>query len=472
MRVPPDLPTQRTAGSELQAPSPLAAYEPPPFLAEISGASYRLRALATLSGSLTDSLSPEDAAALVEEKALSALGATSAVVITVGEFPPAAVQPGDTESTEEIRLNVVHAIGLPPDVRATLDKLPLSALVPLAEVARNGKPLFLPSDREMRRYPAWGEGMIDGGAQAAAIVPVWANGELRGVLGLTWPARRAFDEDERAFVLTLGVMCAQAIMRSHLKWAEVKARKVAEAANQSKAQFLATISHELRTPMNAVIGYTELLADEIDGPISALQRDHLSRVRASGQHLLGLIEDLLGYARIEAGEEVVRPEDVLLIDVVEDSLTLVRPLAEKKGLRIRVEKPAQPVELHTDRRKLSQILVNLLANAIKFTDAGDVVVVLHVKGLAADVRVFIDVTDTGRGIAVEHHEHIFQAFWQEHPGSKQSSGSTGLGLSVARKLARLLGGDVSVARSALGIGSTLVISIPARYSAAARANDS
>jgi signal transduction histidine kinase len=327
----------------------------------ISGASRRLRALAALSGSLTDALNPPEAADLVEQKALSALDATSAVVVTLGPFPVRLKLPeGEAPSAENV-LHVVHAIGLPNEVKAALEKLPLDAPVPFAEVARIGEPLFLPSDQAMRQYPEWAAAMIAAGAHAAAIVPVWANGELRGVLGLTWPAARVFDEDERAFVLTLGVMCAQAIMRAHLRDAEREAREAAEAArevaehaNQSKALFVATISHELRTPMNAVLGYTALLADEIYGPVSALQKDHIGRVRTSGYHLLGLIEDLLGYARVEAGHEIVHAELVELVEVVESSLVLVRPLAEKKGLRIRVESPAAPVEIARIRKSFGR----------------------------------------------------------------------------------------------------------------------
>src|SRR5206468_2510373 len=177
------------------------------------------------------------------------------------------------------------------------------------------------------------------------------------------------------FVLTLGVMCAQAIMRAHLRSAERDARERAEQANQSKARFVATISHELRTPMNAVLGYTALLADEIYGPVSALQKEHIGRVRTSGYHLLGLIEDLLSYARVEAGHEVVNTEQVALVDIIEASLVLVRPLAEKKGLAIRIETPADPIEMITDPRKLRQILINLLANAVKFTETGEIVLI-------------------------------------------------------------------------------------------------
>jgi signal transduction histidine kinase len=435
----------------------------------ISRASHRLRALSALSGSLTDALGPEEAARLVEIEALSALAATSAVVVTLGPFPP--LEPtGSNEGVAPV-IHVVHTIGLPDEVRAMLDRLPLDAPVPLAVVAREGSALFLAAETDLLRYPAWGAAMINSGASAAAIVPVWANGELRGVLGLAWADPHLFDEDERAFVLTLGVMCAQAIMRAHLRVAErtanraaVVAREVAELANKSKADFVATLSHELRTPMNAVIGYTQIIADELCGPITALQRDHLDRVSASGKHLLGLVEQLLSHARIEAGEETLSMADVALSELVEESLVLVRPLADQKALRLRVEEPLEPVHLHTDAGKVRQILVNLLANAVKFSEHGDVVLTLRTEGQGADPRVLFEVSDTGAGIAPANHDRIFEPFWRVHSTSASDAEGTGLGLCVARQLARLLGGDV-VVDSALGRGSTFVVSLPVRVPA-------
>ena len=465
MIAPSNKATDRTSARRPPAPvqgAPSPGETPVAKEAPVSGASRRLRALAALSGSLTDALGPADAADLVEQKALSALGATSAVVVTLGAFPP----PPSADYSVPPMLHVVHAIGLPAELRAALDQLPLDAPDPFAEVAREGVPLFLPADDALRLYPVWGAGMIDAGAHSAAIVPVWANGELRGVLGLAWAELRVFDEDERAFVLTLGVMCAQAIMRAHLRDAEREAREEAERANLSKSHFVATISHELRTPMNAVLGYTQLLSDGIDGPVTALQRDHLGRVRASGQHLLALIDDLLGHARIEAGEEVVRAESVELLDVVEQSLVLVRPLAEQKGLGLRVEWPEAPLELLTDVRKLRQLLVNVLANAVKFTEMGEVALVLRVDGRDEDAQVHFEVTDTGRGVPPEDAAHIFEPFWQAEPGGASNGGGTGLGLSVARQLARLLGGELSLAQSVQGRGSTFLISLPVCYAAA------
>ena len=435
----------------------------------VSDASHQLRALAALSGSLTDPLTPEEASAIVERHALAALGATSAVVVTFGDFPhnemgesSPAPSAGDTEPTAADELTLIHAIGV-PDVAFMPTPLRLDAAVPLAEVARTGQAVFLNAEAELRRYPGWGEQVQKAGTRAAAAVPVWANGQLRGVLGLTWNKPRAFDRDERAFVITLGVMCAQAIMRGHLVAAERRAREAVEQAIKAQAQFLRTMTHELRTPLGAVVGYTHLLSEDMAGLVTPEQKDHLRRARRASEHVLSLVDVLLSYARIESGETRVSVEHVLAADVVEEALDIVRPIAALKGVRIRVEIPDPTIALQTDPLKLRQILVNLVTNAVKYTDVGSVVLIVRVEGLGTALTVFFEVTDTGRGIATADHEHIFEAFWQAaHPLRRESDG-TGLGLAVARQLARLLGGDVVIAQSEPGRGSTFIASLPAQF---------
>ncbi|HEY2851865.1 MAG TPA: HAMP domain-containing sensor histidine kinase [Gemmatimonadaceae bacterium] len=447
---------------------PLPAFEISPLLAEVraddvTSASRQLRALAALSGSLTDPLTPAAAADVIERHALGVLGATSAVVVTLGQFPPndtadPAANPAPTQG-----LILVRAIGVSSHLDASLRYLWLDASAPLAEVARTGQPLFLGSESELRRYPGWGDATVGAGAVCAAGVPVWANGQLRGVLGLTWTTPHVFDEDERAFVLTLGVMCAQAIMRGHLSAAERDARAAAEQANRSKTQLLRMISHELRTPMTAVLGYIELLAAEVSGPVTQAQKEHLRRVHRSSEHLLSLIEELLHFARLEAGEEMVNLERVRAIDVVEQTIDIVSPIAELKGVRIRFDRPDEPIELETDPLKLRQILVNLVSNAVKYTDFGDVVLILRIEGLGVEMKIFFEVSDSGCGIAAADHEHVFEAFWRADKDMSRPSKGTGLGLSVGRQLAQLLGGDVIIAKSELGVGSTFIALIPARY---------
>jgi len=467
------LPARSPSGSK---PAPFVPGSVPEELrGGISDASRQLRALAMLSGSLTDPLTPRDAADVVERQALAVLDATSAVVVTLGEFPPndaadssvlldatppAKVRDGTGHAAETLTL--IHAIGVPAHVAAALQQLRFDAPVPLAEVARTGEPVFLNSESELRRYPEWCDAILSAGSCAAAAVPVWANGHLRGVLGLTWVTPHAFDEDERAFVLTLGVMCAQAIMRGHLTDAGREARQAAEHANLAKTQFLQTMSHEFRTPLNAILGYTEILSEEIVGPVTPVQRDHLRRIRRSSDHLLSLIEELLRFARLDAGEEVVHIERVVAADVVDETFDIVRAIADRKGLRLRSEIPDYPIVLDTDRLKLRQVLVNVVTNAVKYSDAGEVLLVVRVAGSGAAMRIVFEVTDSGRGIAVDDQQRVFEAFWQVHQSLARPSDGTGLGLSVARRLARLLGGDVVIGQSHLGRGTTFVAWVPVR----------
>ena len=440
----------------------------------VSDASRQLRALALLSGSLTDPLTPTDAANVIERQALAVLGATSAVVVTLGAFPPnsaadssmlkvtppAGTYPVSSRAPETLTL--VHAIGVPAHVAAVLQQLRFDAHVPLAEVARTGEPVFLNSESEMRRYPEWCDAILSAGSCAAAAVPVWANGHLRGVLGLTWVTPHTFDEDERAFVLTLGVMCAQAIMRGHLTDAGRQAGEAAEHANLAKTQFLQTMSHEFRTPLNAILGYTEILSEEIVGSVTPVQQDHLRRIRRSSDHLLSLIEELLRFARLDAGEEVVHMERVLASDVVDETFDIVRAIAEQKGLRLRSEIPRFPIALDTDRLKLRQVLLNVVTNAVKYADGGEVLVVVAVAAPGTESRVTFAVTDSGRGIAIEDQERVFEAFWQARQSLVRPPSGTGLGLPVARRLARLLGGDVVVSESHLGRGTTFIVWLPVR----------
>jgi signal transduction histidine kinase len=430
----------------------------------LSPASRRLRALASLSGSLTDALTPQEAADLVEQKALAALGASSAVVVTLGAFPPPAGRPLAAEPDPDARLHVVHAVGGKAEVTAALEAQPLDAPLPFAEVARSGEPLYLDAASALERFPDWGAAMVSAGGAAAAIVPVWANGELRGVLGLTWPDAREFDEDEQAFVTTLGVMCAQAIMRAYLKSAEREARELAERANREKAQFVATVSHELRSPLSAVMNYTELLALELEAPDLAPQLSRVRRMRASGAHLLALLDELLGHARVEIAREIVKPEETELQRIVRESLEVVMPLAEARGLTIHVDMPDDPIPVVSDPLKLRQILVNVVANAVRHASHGHVHVTAARSG-PGEVSVLLTVKDDGSGVAAEDRESIFLPFWQKlAKASVPGAGSsTGLGLSVARELARLLGGELLLAEGVQS--STFVLSLPQRYTA-------
>jgi len=274
------------------------------------------------------------------------------------------------------------------------------------------------------------------------------------VVLVLWSARVLRNSDkERVDLLALEQQA-----RAHAERARAEAetaRTEAERANNSKTDFLAVMSHELRTPLTAIMGYEELLSDGITGPVTELQRQQLGRINASARHLLGLIDEILTFARVDIGRERVRYESMSVNHTLSDAAALVQPMAADKKLKFVVELLDEDQAIQTDGTKLRQMLVNLLSNGIKFTEKGEVRVGCSVDDGVLQVRI----ADTGVGIPTEHIEDVFEAFWQAEQTATRKTGGTGLGLSVTRKLARLLGGDVSVA-SRMGAGTTFVLTLP------------
>jgi signal transduction histidine kinase len=230
----------------------------------------------------------------------------------------------------------------------------------------------------------------------------------------------------------------------------------AQRANQTKSDFLAAMSHELRTPIGAMSGYADLLADDIFGPVSEVQRAQLRRIKSVGTHLLSIVEEILTFARMEAGHEVMSYAMVNAGVVARQALDVIDPLAAKKGLELSVDIPVHKIELRTDEVRVRQILINLLGNAAKFTTAGRVALTLRATN-AGDV--VFEISDTGSGIAPDDLQRIFEPFVQVEGGWTRTHSGTGLGLSVSRGLARLLGGEVS-AVSREGSGSTFTLTLP------------
>jgi len=236
-----------------------------------------------------------------------------------------------------------------------------------------------------------------------------------------------------------------------------EARAEAESANGAKGDFLAVMSHELRTPLSAIMGYQELLADGITGPINEQQSQQLGRIKASARHLLSLIDEILTFTRIDAGREEVNIERVSLVSLLEPAAELVESMARAGGLHIEVMLPPYEVVTETDAVKVRQMIVNLLSNAVKFTDRGRIIL----SGDQRGDQLVITVEDTGIGISSDHIERIFEPFWQVEQKATRRAGGTGLGLTVTRRLALLLGGDVT-AKSNPGEGTTFTIYLPIR----------
>jgi signal transduction histidine kinase/type II secretory pathway pseudopilin PulG len=321
-------------------------------------------------------------------------------------------------------------------------------------VIRTGEPQFVPvvTDEMLRASARDAENLAilrEMGIGSAMVVPITARGATLGALTLIRSGHdNPYDDRDLVVACDLGRRAAVAIDNAWLY-------RAALAANQAKANFLATMSHELRTPLTAIIGFGELLADGITGPVTEEQRDQLQRIKVSALHLLSLIEEILLYARVEAGRETTRVEEVVAKRVVDDAIAFVTPTIGNRDISVRAEAIDASLRLQTDSVKLRQMLVNLLANAVKFTEHGHVTVRAFTDG---DSVVF-EVQDTGIGIEPAHVASIFDPFWQVDSLTTRRVGGSGLGLAVTRNLASLLGGTVTV-KSEVGVGSTFRITVP------------
>ena len=283
----------------------------------------------------------------------------------------------------------------------------------------------------------------------ALFAPLLAHDRTLGAI--TVARRRGalpFTTREERRIAAIADYAALALWKAHLT-------EEARVANKVKGEFIATMSHELRTPLTALLGYEELIAEHILGPLTEQQETAVDRMRTSTQHLQTIIDEVLTFSRLEAGEERARLRDVSVDELFHEVMAVLEPLARAKRIALAVDVPADPKTLHTDPDMLRRILVNLGGNAVKFTEHGSVTLTATRRTNWASFQV----TDTGIGIAKEDVARLFQPFTQLDSGFTRKFGGTGLGLFVSRRLADLLGGNIEVA-SAPGKGSTFTLRIP------------
>jgi signal transduction histidine kinase len=234
-----------------------------------------------------------------------------------------------------------------------------------------------------------------------------------------------------------------------------EAVKKAESADRLKSAFLATMSHELRTPLNSIIGFTGILLQKMVGPLSEEQEKQLGMVQGSARHLLELINDVLDISKIEADQIVLGNETFDMGESIRNSVDKILPMAEKKGLRLTTEINPSKIMISSDRRRVEQILLNLLNNAVKFTDNGKVSLNCRID----NDRLLTQISDTGIGIKPEDLQTLFKPFRQIDTGITRQYEGTGLGLSICKRLVELMGGEIHV-ESEAGQGSTFTFTLP------------
>jgi len=311
-----------------------------------------------------------------------------------------------------------------------------------------------------RRYPQLSWIVRGHGYASTAALPLALDGRVMGLIAFHFRDPRPFPVEERMQMSAFAAQCAQALERARLFGAERSARAEAEAANRAKSEFLATMSHELRTPLNAIGGYVQIMEMGIHGQLTAEQRDDLARINRSQRHLLGIINDILNYARIEAGHVEYCIAATPVVDALANIDAMIAPLVAARGHTYDVRSPDRDLVVLADPEKLEQILLNLLSNAVKFTAPAGHITVAAYRGRSEASTVDICITDTGSGIPQDKLDAIFDPFVQVDGSHSRERQGTGLGLAISRDLARGMGGDLRV-RSEVGRGSSFTLTLPA-----------
>jgi signal transduction histidine kinase len=305
--------------------------------------------------------------------------------------------------------------------------------------------------------------IVRAGYRSMLIVPLLRPDHIIGALVVR---RKAPGEFPKSMVELLGTFADQSVLAIQnarlFREIEEKGREL-QQASQHKSQFLANMSHELRTPLNAILGYTELILDSVYGETPDKMRTVLQRIESNGRHLLGLINDVLDLSKIEAGQLTLSLSDYSLKSVIQTVFSAVEPLARGKQIALKIDVAPELPQGRGDERRLTQVLLNLVGNAIKFTDIGEV----SIKGSSAEGSFNVAVRDTGPGISTADQAKLFQEFQQADNSITKKKGGTGLGLAISRRIIEMHGGRIWV-ESSPGHGSTFVFTLPVTVEVQAR----
>jgi signal transduction histidine kinase len=410
---------------------------------ELAQSVGELRALGDISQAVNSTLDLETVLTTIVAKAAEISGTEAGAIYVF-----------DTRQ-EKLILRATH--GMEPAVIDSLSAMQLSLNNRyVSHAMKERQPIQVPEIRNEPPSPVH-DIILRAGYRAILITPLLSPDHIVGLLVVR---RKEPGEFSKATVDLLKTFAAQSVLaiQNARLFSEIdeKSRQL-EIESRHKSQFLANMSHELRTPLNAILGYTELILDHIYGEAPERMRHVLERVQTNGRHLLGLINDVLDLAKIEAGQLTLSLTDYSMKDVVNGVISALEPLAVEKHLAFKAEVPTQLPTGYGDERRIAQVLLNLVGNAIKFTDTGEVAV----KASASNGSFTVAVSDSGPGIKPEDQSKIFNEFQQADSSSTKTKGGTGLGLSIAKRIIEMHNGHIWV-ESKPGLGSRFFFTLPVK----------
>jgi signal transduction histidine kinase len=408
---------------------------------ELAQSVRELRALGDVSQAVNSTLDLENVLTTIVAKAVELSGADAGAIYTFDDL------------RQEFRLSATH--GMDQTVIAGLLQQRIDLNNPdVASAVQQRKPVQIPDIREDVATPVR-DIILRAGYRALLLAPLSRPGYIVGLLVVRRKEPGRFSAGTVELIETFAAQSVLAIQNARL-FSEIgeKGRQL-ETESRHKSQFLANMSHELRTPLNAILGYTELILDHIYGEAPDRMRQVLERVQANGRHLLGLINDVLDLAKIEAGQLTLSLANYSMKDVVDSVINAVEPLAAEKHLAFKTDVPSNLPAGRGDERRIAQVLLNLVGNAIKFTDSGEVAV----KASAGNASFTVAVCDSGPGISAADQARIFDEFQQADSSSTKKKAGTGLGLSIAKRIIEMHSGRIWV-ESAPGKGSTFFFTLP------------
>ena len=408
--------------------------------AELARSVEELRALGEVSHAVNSSLDLTTVLSTIVAKAVQ-LSATEAG--TIYTF---------NEASQEFELRATYGMD-EALIAAIRDRHILISDLAIGDAAKQRAPVQLPD--LSADTSATIDIIVRAGYRALLVVPLLSAEQIVGALVVRRKAPGEFPQASIDLLQTFAAQSVLAIENARLfQEIEDKSRQL-EIASQHKSQFLANMSHELRTPLNAILGYSELILDDIYGAAPDKMRAVLQRVQSNGKHLLGLINDVLDLSKIEAGQLTLSVADYSIKDVVQNVFTAVESLATEKKLALKIELPPNLPVAQGDERRLTQVLLNLVGNAIKFTDTGEVAI----KAATSNGSYTVSVRDTGPGIDKANQSKIFEEFQQADNSATKKKGGTGLGLAIAKRIVEMHGGHIWV-ESKPGEGATFSFSVP------------